>query len=574
MWSPTHVQVLVQRAKGLNVKGKHGTNDAFVTIALGKEKFQTSVKEKSSEPVEWNEQCELSIPTQGNTAEISLTVMHRNFLGVDEFLGQISLPLKDFDVYERPKTKWYPLKCKPGKTKTEYRGELEVKTGFTVKANNTVGGSVADLTKKNKGSISSLNKVAGNIGGSLMSLGSKEKKNIKKIAKSVSHKVDKIGDKARKSVSTRKLNKGSVVLESLPEIVHWNSNDKTRIQREQERDNQDPGVNSDEEDGQLENISLQGSTSSLTGYTFEHGGSSRNRIGSSEKNGKEHSEIQSSSTLPTQPRLILNTPRAQNVSHSSTRGELASVNEQTGQLMDKKAFIQREETHMHENILQEKKSDKLKGSQSSLPSYKEATSGAIKINKENMTKKKIIPVQSDFSSSPSPEFPSSPVASPPVYQKNRFRQSQSTINLASMEEGELEKKKKSLGLKLKSSYSFRDRDDLGSEFAQTAVNPSKPVHARTCSDGSSGPPHGARIVLGRETSPGPHLPHEVLSQYNGKSREDLIEMIVTLQSTVDLQGRKVCDLEDYIDNLLIRVLEVAPVLLKKESPVISKHCIG
>ena len=36
-----------------------GTNDAFVTIGLGKEKFQTSVKEKSGDPVEWNEQCEL-----------------------------------------------------------------------------------------------------------------------------------------------------------------------------------------------------------------------------------------------------------------------------------------------------------------------------------------------------------------------------------------------------------------------------------------------------------------------------------------------------------------------------------
>jgi len=59
MWSPTHVQVLVLQARGLNVKGKHGTNDAFVTIALGKEKFQTSVKEKSSNLVEWNEQCEL-----------------------------------------------------------------------------------------------------------------------------------------------------------------------------------------------------------------------------------------------------------------------------------------------------------------------------------------------------------------------------------------------------------------------------------------------------------------------------------------------------------------------------------
>ena len=35
-----------------------GTNDAFVTIELGKEKFQTSVKEKTKDP-EWCEQCEL-----------------------------------------------------------------------------------------------------------------------------------------------------------------------------------------------------------------------------------------------------------------------------------------------------------------------------------------------------------------------------------------------------------------------------------------------------------------------------------------------------------------------------------
>ena len=45
------------------------------------------------------------IPEQGNTAEIVLNVLHRNFLGVDEFLGMVSLPLRDFDVYERPKTK-------------------------------------------------------------------------------------------------------------------------------------------------------------------------------------------------------------------------------------------------------------------------------------------------------------------------------------------------------------------------------------------------------------------------------------------------------------------------------------
>ena len=50
--------VLVKHARGLNVKGKNGTNDAFVTIGLGKEKFQTSVKEKVEDP-EWCEQCEL-----------------------------------------------------------------------------------------------------------------------------------------------------------------------------------------------------------------------------------------------------------------------------------------------------------------------------------------------------------------------------------------------------------------------------------------------------------------------------------------------------------------------------------
>ena len=110
-------------------------------------------------------------------ADIHLTVLHRNFLGVDEFLGQASLPLADFDVYERPKPKALPLKCKPGKNKNQYRGEIEargilllisisrifisikVKVGFTVKATTNLGGSAVDLSKKNKGSISSLNKV-------------------------------------------------------------------------------------------------------------------------------------------------------------------------------------------------------------------------------------------------------------------------------------------------------------------------------------------------------------------------------------------------------------------------------
>ena len=51
--------ISVKRGKGLNIKGKNGTNDAFVTIGLGKEKFQTSVREKAGPGVDWGEQCEL-----------------------------------------------------------------------------------------------------------------------------------------------------------------------------------------------------------------------------------------------------------------------------------------------------------------------------------------------------------------------------------------------------------------------------------------------------------------------------------------------------------------------------------
>ena len=69
------------------------------------------------------------------------------------------------------------------------------------------------------------------------------------------------------------------------------------------------------------------------------------------------------------------------------------------------------------------------------------------------------------------------------------------------------------------------------------------------------------------------LPHSVLAQYNGKTREDLIEMLVNVQKTVDLQGKKIIDLEDYIDSLLIKILDNAPILLKQDSPIISKHSI-
>lgn len=171
MWSPTHVQVIVQKAKSLRIKGKNGANDTYVTIQLGKEKFQTSVQEKTNSP-EWHEECELTIP-DGNTSCITLTVFHRNFMGLDKFLGRVDVPLQELDIYERPRNKIYPLQGKPGSNDGKVRGELEVRFAFVVKS---VTGSLMDLSKKPQKSNSLPLKMVHSVGGSLMNLGGKDKK--------------------------------------------------------------------------------------------------------------------------------------------------------------------------------------------------------------------------------------------------------------------------------------------------------------------------------------------------------------------------------------------------------------
>merc|ERR1712106_201756 len=86
----------------------------------------------------------------------------------------------------------------------------------------------------------------GNIGGSLLSLGGKEKKNFKKIAASVTKKVEKVGGKAKKSVSSLKLNKDKAGLASLPESSQWDSDHL--FSHGEAFHNEDPGVSSGDED--------------------------------------------------------------------------------------------------------------------------------------------------------------------------------------------------------------------------------------------------------------------------------------------------------------------------------------
>lgn len=107
-WFPTNVQVTVLEARGLRVKGKNGTNDAYVIIQVAKDKFSTSVAEKSVAPV-WKEEASFGLPlfhsSNAERCTLYITAMHRAPVGLDKFLGQAVINLLElFDNKSRKKT--------------------------------------------------------------------------------------------------------------------------------------------------------------------------------------------------------------------------------------------------------------------------------------------------------------------------------------------------------------------------------------------------------------------------------------------------------------------------------------
>ncbi|XP_051473273.1 rab11 family-interacting protein 5 isoform X2 [Apus apus] len=155
-WLPTHVQVTVVRARGLRCKGggKPGTSDAYTVIQLGREKYSTSVAEKSGGDPEWREECAFELPPElgnppGNPARpgLLLTVMHRALVGMDRFLGQALVPLEPALQQGRaPDERWHKLHSKAGKKEKE-RGEILVSIQFT---RNNLTASMFDLSMKDK----------------------------------------------------------------------------------------------------------------------------------------------------------------------------------------------------------------------------------------------------------------------------------------------------------------------------------------------------------------------------------------------------------------------------------------
>ncbi|KAM9585323.1 rab11 family-interacting protein 5 isoform 2-T2 [Trichechus inunguis] len=170
-WLPTHVQVTVLRARGLRGKssGAGSTSDAYTVIQLGREKYSTSVVEKTPGCPEWREECSFELPpgaldgllraqeadadpapwTAGpaTACELVLTTMHRSLIGVDKFLGQATVALdKVFGVGRAQHTEWYKLHSKAGKKEKE-RGEIQVTIQFT---RNNLSASMFDLSMKDK----------------------------------------------------------------------------------------------------------------------------------------------------------------------------------------------------------------------------------------------------------------------------------------------------------------------------------------------------------------------------------------------------------------------------------------
>ncbi|XP_056346022.1 rab11 family-interacting protein 5 isoform X2 [Oenanthe melanoleuca] len=152
-WLPTHVQVTVVRARGLRCKGgggkgKAGGSDAYTVIQLGREKYSTSVAEKSGGSPEWREECAFELPPEpAACAGLLLTVMHRALVGMDRFLGQALVPLEPGRQRGRePDERWHKLHSKAGKKEKE-RGEILVSIQFT---RNSLTASMFDLSIKDK----------------------------------------------------------------------------------------------------------------------------------------------------------------------------------------------------------------------------------------------------------------------------------------------------------------------------------------------------------------------------------------------------------------------------------------
>ncbi|CAL8109482.1 unnamed protein product [Orchesella dallaii] len=444
MLTPTHIQVAVFHTKDLLIKGKNGTNDPFIVFALGKQKFQSSVKEKISDSlVEWNEGCDIAIPSsQGNKTELVLKVMHKASLG-ENFIGRISIPLSDFEVTAKQKPKWYPLKPRPGKEKdTKYRGEIEMKVTFLIKTNTTESTNDLASNSKRRGSLRSSM-------GSILSLGKKK------------------GKKEKEKGSKDSLNSSSI--DSLKNV----NSSRLNLSNNMPIINDDPGVISEgeeDDDGIVMKSHIQLNEEKLSISS-----------GSGSVISGSFSDRVNSGSLPSTPK---------------TRGGFRGI------------F----------------------SSNNSINNDDDFNGNTLVIPKPRTVRLPSVIVE---------EPPAITVTAPPP----KLPVSASMSNLMDAGKG-------------------TGKGGVRKQF-KAMFNSSKHMSIDEINYNPQSSPSMTRAPSIRDLK----IPKETYKQYERKSKEELIAMILSLQGTTHSQKQKISDLEDYIDKLLLRVLDNMPVLLKKSNSI-------
>uniref|UniRef100_A0A2M3Z5F7 Protein kinase c conserved region 2 n=1 Tax=Anopheles braziliensis TaxID=58242 RepID=A0A2M3Z5F7_9DIPT len=580
MWSPTHIQVTVQRARGLLIKGKQGTNNCFVIIALGKEKFQTSVQEKAPESVTWNEECELQIPSQGNQAQLVLTALHHNSVGMDEFLGRVVLPLNEMEIYERPRSRWYKLESKDKdreRKKEKDRGELEVRISFTVKA-----GSLTDLSKKTSSSKSSISNLASSVGGSLLSIGAIEKrKGLRKLAKSLGSKmhISGLGRKTPKDrdepLDEETAGGGAVGGGARTGSAPFGNGNSDRSTKQTFGD-ADPGVISEDEDEfVLDNLSHKSSTGSVSHWpNHALAGSNTDRTTTA---GQRQPEGLVFSSTP-----VTEAPVSFGISKASSSNSLVGTTGQQGDSPAAKEKLDEWEQKLYGKHLEIGSTDSLKRRswESSRVMLSAARQEELQQQQQQQQEAAVEPLATVAAPEPqarsvptSPELDSMAgrgVAPKPV---PRTTESIPEPTVTKPEKESFTKKIKHL-IKDHGHGHHHQRADSLENLTATAVVPQRKQNGQSRQTGQS---FDQRIIIGGETGVGSELGQrakaaaaaasmplapQTLAKYEGKSHEDMVRVAQGLENEVLLQKQKVKELEDYLDSLLLKVMECHPKILQ------------
>lgn len=507
-----------------------------------------------------------------------LTCLHQNSLGLDEFLGQVTLPLNEMDVYEQPRSRWFKLLSKPGKEKAKDRGELEVRIGFTVKS-----GSMTDLSKKEKHK-SSMGQLASNVRGSLLSINTLEKrKKMKNFAKSLGSKMHITGKKGK----DKDKNQDNDSMAGSTSNV-WPTPDQHRRRQPlggggQMAGEADPGVISEDEDEfAFENLSHKSSGSSLNVRGFQQ----QQRVDRRSPAVSVHS---SAADVEQQQQRRVDREgeeeEAMNFANRSMTLPTPPKPQRTAQQPDEWA----EKLYGKTGSGSLGSSDSLKR-RSWEPSAAAVATGRVPIDSSEAVNR----------NSPATTAPSSPavVTKTVVAAANRSslpataetppqplpRHSMESIEAETGKVGKKGSSEKEKENKFTKKLKYL-RDFGRSEAAATAAAGGDRRIKPTLS-GQFYNNQSERIIIGHENDvrQSGELPKEVVQRYEGKTREVsregvkgvwsvvignwacLLQEIMTvsyqLENEVKYQKQRVKELEDYLDNLLLRVMETHPKILQ------------